>query len=142
MGLRVRTFSSATVALLAALVGCKGDEGPACAPVEVDVSCAPSYEPTYENLFRETLQPSCGRGGTVCHGPEGNQGGLTFADREASRRALLGAPGVVRAGDPSCSELVRRVVSTEGMIRMPPGASLPTGEQCAIIRWIGEGAER
>lgn len=131
-------------AAIVAAGACAADDEPPprCIDLPSDVgdACAPAYEPTYANVFSRTLQPSCGKPGVSCHANEGRQGGISFADESSAYDAIVGKS--VRAGDPACSDLVARITSTDGMVRMPPGASLPLGERCAIVRWIAEGAKR
>lgn len=130
-----------TMAILG-LVTCSSEQPapqPAC--VKVDTSCAPLYAPTYDEVFTRTLAPTCGKSGVSCHSTTGHQGGLAFEDADTAFR-LLGERGVVRAGDPACSEIVRRVTATDGNVRMPPGISIPAAEQCSIIQWIANGAKR
>ena len=69
------------------------------------------------------------------------QGGLGFQNIDTAYR-LLTERGVFKAGDPGCSEMAIRVSSTDSKIRMPPGLSLSAAEQCAIVRWIADGARR
>lgn len=120
--------------------GCgPGDEG-TC--VEVDLACQPLYEPTFDNVYSRTLEPTCGAAGSQCHAREGAQNGLIFADPDEAYEHLLsaGEPLVV-PGDPACSPVVRRIEAT-GALQMPPGDPLPAAERCSIIQWIENGAER
>ena len=112
----------------------------ACLDVGIEASCTPAYEPTYDAVFRSTLQPSCAKSGVSCHASTGRQGGLDFDDPEAAYAALTARH--VRPGRPECSPLVHRIASTDGNFRMPPGRSLEIGAQCAIHRWVAAGARR
>lgn len=125
----------------AALLACNGDadEAGACT-TPPPASCAPLYEPTFDQLFARTLQPSCGVSGSSCHASEGRQGGLAFASADESYDLLV-SRGRVKAGDPACSEVMVRVLST-GRDRMPPGRALDPGAQCALSQWIANGAKR
>lgn len=141
----VATMASGSAIVLFSLSGaCTSDDEPppTCIELPSDVGdgCTPAYEPTYANVFSRTFQPSCGKSGVSCHANEGRQGGISFEDEGDAYGAIVGKS--VRAGDPACSELVARITSTDGMVRMPPGASLPVGEQCAVVRWIAAGAKR
>lgn len=113
---------------------------PVCLDAGVDVTCTPAYEPSYDALFDRTFKPSCAASGVSCHASTGKQGGIDFDDRDGAYRALT--QSMVRAGQPECSVLVHRVIATDGRVRMPPGRSLPAGEQCAIVQWIANGAKR
>jgi len=128
-------------ALLFFLSSC-GDEPTAapCVPATYDASCTASYEPTYDAVFANTLKPSCAKSGVSCHASTGKQGGLDFEDAEGAFTALRRR--AVVPGRPECSDLVRRLGATDGNVRMPPGRSLPAGEQCSVARWIERGAQR
>jgi hypothetical protein len=127
-----------------ALAACPKDDPPDDAVVCLEAgslgTCTPAYEPTYDNLYANTFQPTCAKSGFSCHSPEGHQGGLNFFDKEAVYEQLLNRP--VKAGSPECSDLVQRVTSLDAFQRMPPGKSIPPGEQCAIIEWVRAGAKR
>src|SRR5690606_31175533 len=119
--------------VLASAVGCS-TPGPASAATEpvcldagVDLACAPAYEPTYDALYTNTFQRSCAAPGVSCHAASGKQGAIDFSDADVSHANLLAR--AVRPGDPACSDLVVRVLSTSGKTRMPPGRSLTPGEQ-------------
>jgi hypothetical protein len=125
------------------LFACSSEDPPAdtCVPVAIDAACTPAYEPSFDQVFARTFKPTCAKSGGICHASTGRQGGISFDDADEAFRNLH-ATGVVRDGDPACSKLVGRITSTDGKRRMPPGASLPAGEQCAIERWIANGGKR
>jgi hypothetical protein len=120
--------------------------GPNCIdplPDECGLAFAPSYDAFYENLLRAT----CGASSTggSCHGPDGGMAGLFLHDREMAYDYLLGDVddrARVIPGDPECSELVRRIESTDPDVMMPPTGRLSDGQRCAIERWIAMGAKR
>jgi hypothetical protein len=116
-----------------------------CVPAPaLDLTCAPLYAPTYDNLFTNTFVPKCGTGGKSCHASEGAQAGLIFDNADDTYHRLLDpfADRIV-PGDPSCSVLVERVFSTEARWHMPRGAaSLPAPERCALVQWVAAGALR
>lgn len=124
------------------LLACSSDP-PAeqCVPVAVDLACTPAYDPTFDQVWTKTFQPSCAKGGSICHASTGKQGGIDFSNVDVAFKNLE-ERGVVKAGDPACSKIVGRISATDGARRMPPGANLPAGEQCAIERWIANGAKR
>lgn len=143
--------SLAVAALSSALLATAcGDDAPAttpraCAnvpPAESSPNCTPLYEPSYDNVFAKTLKPTCAKSGVSCHASTGRQGGLAFEDADESYKLLLETTQAVRAGDPSCSAIVGRIVATSGTVRMPPGRSLEAAEQCSVIQWIANGAKR
>jgi hypothetical protein len=118
---------------------------PACANVAPEKSspaCTPLYEPNFDNVFANTLKPTCAKSGVSCHASTGRQGGLAFEDADESYRQLLETTQVARPGSPSCSPLVGRIAAVDGNVRMPPGRSLDANEQCSIVQWIANGAKR
>jgi hypothetical protein len=139
---------SASSSLL--LLACPNGSDPPIedAPFCVDASAVPeagaceaSVEPTYEALYANTFQPTCAKSGSSCHSSVGKQGGIDFSDKEKAF-AALSQNNVARPREPECSKIVQRVIATDGRIRMPPGANIPAGEQCAITQWVQNGAQR
>ena len=134
----------AAALLAAALLTCSSGES--CVEVS-PATCTPLYAPAYSEVFARTLKPACGQGTTSCHAAAGAQGGLVFADADASYEMLTatsprtGRPRIT-AGNAGCSLLVTRLESTRADVQMPPGAPLSAGERCAIERWIQDGAAR
>jgi hypothetical protein len=126
---------------LAALVGAVVSAGCEDECVTVSTACDPLYAPTFDEVHARTLVTSCATAGAACHGAEGGRGGLVLSDREGAYGALVEAGRVV-SGDPGCSELVARLVSTDPDVQMPPGAPLSDAERCAIVQWIADGAAR
>jgi hypothetical protein len=119
--------------------GCAGDE---C--VEVSTDCTPLYEPTFDNIYANTLLQRCAVGGGSCHLAGGNQGGLSLPDADAAYDALVGGGDNARVigGDPSCSLLLSRLAAPDDGDVMPPGARLADNELCAIAQWVDDGAKR
>lgn len=129
--------------ILSGLTACRAssnEKAPICLDAGIDLDCTPAYEPTYDALYAHTFQPSCAKSGVSCHASTGRQGNINFDDPEEAYAALL--HDKVRPDDPACSVLVHRVLATDGTTRMPPGRSLSEGEQCAIVRWVANGAKR
>lgn len=123
------------------LAGCPSSEEPReCVQVDVDLACAPADDATFDALYTQTLQGSCARSGVSCHAATGRQGGIDFSDPDVAYDDLLAR--AVYPSRPECSDLVRRVRSTDGNVRMPPAISLKPEEQCAIVKWIAGGAQR
>jgi len=128
-----------SVALGLAASACSG--GDEC--VDVDLTCTPQYEPTFDNIYQNTLLTSCGLPGTVCHATEGARGGLILDDPDMAYNLLVEvAEARVTAGDASCSEVTRRIDQNGPGPRMPPGGMLEPGVVCAIEQWIDNGAQR
>lgn len=137
----------AAITAWTALVGVPLVGAPACGGddcVEVSTSCEPLYEPTFDNVWQNTLVASCAVGST-CHTSGGDRGGLSLDDADRAYAELLGDSGDdarVLAGDPSCSALIRRIVTDDEGEAMPPGAPLSEAERCAVIQWVANGAKR
>jgi hypothetical protein len=141
-------FAGSALAL-SFLSSCGDDDGPmpvrACANVAANLStpsCAPLYEPSYDNVFARTLKPTCAKSGVSCHASTGRQGNLSFENADEAYGLLLDTTQAVRPGEPSCSAIVARISALDGNVRMPPGKSLEAAEQCSIIQWIANGAKR
>jgi hypothetical protein len=131
--------------LLVVLAGCPSDEPPpAC--ITVDTSCLPGYQPTFHDVYENTLVPDCSMT-SACHSTAGHQANLSFGDGEAAAYAALmqnssidtSRPRVV-AGDPACSLLIVRTDSPGTAYQMPKGNPLTTQESCALIQWVQAGA--
>jgi hypothetical protein len=123
--------------LAAALsAGCASDPPPAC--ITVDPTCAPLYEPTFDNVYSHTLRDTCGSTRSSCHSAAGKQGGMSFEDEAHAYGALLA--GRVVPGDPGCSKMIVRTDSPGADYQMPPGDPLSEPERCALIQWVAAGA--
>lgn len=122
-------------ALVAALAGCPADSPPEC--VTVDTACSPLYQPTFANVFQNTLRTGCGSTNGSCHSSTGDSG-MSLADPAAAHASLLA--GRVKAGDPGCSEMIVRTHSPGKSYEMPPDAPLSAAERCALVQWIQSGA--
>jgi hypothetical protein len=123
--------------MLLASAGCPSDDPPAC--IEVDLTCAPLYVPTFDNVYANTLTDGCGSQRVACHSAAGNKGGMSLEDPETAHAALLVA-GRVKPGDASCSEIIVRVHSIGESFQMPPGSPLSEAERCALTQWVQDGA--
>jgi hypothetical protein len=116
----------------------------------LSTSCAALYPPTFDNVFTDTLIPKCSTGGGSCHTPEGHQAGLSFDpnnENDAYAQLLMASTTFpdrqrVAPGDISCSEMIERIYSTADRWHMPRGSALGPEEECSIVQWVAEGAER
>jgi hypothetical protein len=125
-----------SAALAAVPLACMPDPPPEC--IAVNTSCAPRYEPTFDNIYTMILRDTCGSTNVSCHSAVGRSGGMSFAD-EGSAYAALTA-GRVKPGDPSCSKMVVRTSSPGASYQMPPGDPIGEPERCALILWVQAGA--
>jgi len=124
--------------LVACLAGCPSDPPPMC--VDVDTACAELYEPTFANVYSRTLQNTCGSQRVSCHSEAGHQGGMSFDTEQGAYDALLA--GRATPGNAGCSKMIVRVTSVGESYQMPPGDPLSDPEQCALIKWVQNGAMR
>ena len=111
----------------------------------VDTQCTPLYAPSFDNIFQNTLQPTCAQNGASCHTAAGHMGGLTYEDPDQAYDLLLGqVDGRARVlpGNPACSILIERLFASDPLRAMPPGAPLSAPERCAFVQWIAQGAKR
>lgn len=133
--MRIRIVSSTLLLMLAA--GCG-----AYTCVDVHSDCAPLYAPTWDNVYEQTIVPSCATAGAGCHAGEGAQGDLVLeAKAEAYRQLVDGQEPRVLAGDAGCSLLVIRIEHSNGDRVMPPGLQMSEEERCAIRQWVEQGAQ-
>jgi len=110
--------------------------------IDVDTSCAPLYQPTFDNVYTNTLQGKCGSTNVSCHSAAGHMGGMSFADPATAYAALLDSTKRrVVPGDPGCSRIIVRTNGIGTDYQMPPGAPLSDEhERCAMILWVANGA--
>lgn len=110
----------------------------ACVPVLP----AKADEIDFQRQIRPILTDKC----FACHGrdAEHREGGLRLDQRDAALKGGdTGEPAIV-PGQPTKSELVRRVFSADADERMPPNSSkktLTSTEKDLLRRWVAEGAE-
>jgi hypothetical protein len=140
-----RATAAAVVSLMTAtsMVGC-ADES-CLDPLRTD--CQPLYEPTFTNIYDNTLSKSCAVGNGTCHTVDGQgvANNLSFATEDSAYAGLTGmVDGVKRAieNDAECSILIQRLESDDPDIQMPPGKKLQESERCAIIQWVAAGTPR
>ncbi len=94
--------------------------------------------------FNREIRPLFARHCTACHGGVKEAGGISFVYRDKAMAAGDSGNAAIVPGDPSASELVRRIKATDPDDVMPKpehGPPLPAEEIAMIERWIAEGAE-
>ena len=101
----------------------------------------PPAAPDFQTQIRPILSNRC----FACHGPdEGTvESGLRLDSQTASRAPGDSGQVAVVPGDPANSELVRRILSQEEDVRMPPphfGERLTEKEVALLQAWISSGA--
>jgi hypothetical protein len=112
---------------------------PAC--VDLAATCAPLYEPRFDEIHKRTLLPTCAQGGASCHSDEGKRGGLALEDIDGAYTSLVDG-GRVTAGDASCSEMIVRTHLGGEDWSMPPRRPLSPEERCVLRLWVEQGAAR
>ncbi len=114
--------------------------GPLAAlPAQAQTPAASSID--FNRRIRPILSNRC----LACHGPDESQrqGGLRLDDAASASRTLESGYAAIVPGQPDASELLRRVLSSDPDIRMPPpefGAPLTADEQALLTEWIRQGA--
>ena len=91
--------------------------------------------------FARDIHPILSTHCVKCHGPEEQNAGLRYDSRQAALGMADSGHHAIVPGDPGSSELLRRIVSTDKDVRMPPkGEALGVAEAGLLQRWIQEGA--
>lgn len=92
--------------------------------------------------FAAQIQPILARKCYSCHGPDLQEGGLRFDDRETVIGQAESGKHAVVVGQAEASELLRRVTSDVEDERMPPEGKRLSESEVALLRsWIDSGAE-
>jgi len=90
--------------------------------------------------FKQHVQPILAAKCHSCHGSKQQQSGLRLDKRQNALRGGDYGP-VIIAGKSAESKLIRRLVSGDGGMQMPPTGAL-SAEEIGILRaWIDQGAE-
>jgi hypothetical protein len=146
----IPVFLALLVGATLGAAGCSGgstgnDAQPTCLATPADGACKdPLYQPTFHELFTNTLQPTCGANG--CHSGSNPQGGLQLGDTEQVAYAALmandenGMPRVT-ANDLSCGQFIVRLETPGKPWSMPFGSHLDPQKLCVIQQWIAQGAK-
>jgi len=110
------------------------------------LSCLALTAAAAEIQFNRDVRPILSDRCYACHGPDANQRKVNLRfDVEAAAKADLGQGRFsIVPGDPARSELIRRVISTNAALRMPPGylghEKLPERDIETLRQWIAQGA--
>jgi len=92
--------------------------------------------------FAEDVQPLLAKHCLLCHGPDDAQGGLQLHAPETALAALDSGARAIVPGDPSHSELLRRITTADPDLQMPPeGERLSPAEIATLTNWVEDGAE-
>jgi len=108
---------------------------------------AAAYQDLPEQIdFNFDVKPILSDRCYTCHGPDENsrKAGLRLDLEEIALKKLASGNFAFKPGKPSNSESVRRILSEDPEIQMPPPdvhLSLNAREKATIIKWIEQGAE-
>ncbi|HAC92938.1 MAG TPA: hypothetical protein DCF63_20245, partial [Planctomycetaceae bacterium] len=92
--------------------------------------------------FASQIQPLLARRCYACHGPDQQEGGIRFDQRDSLLVPADSGLVAIVSGDPNASELLVRVKSTDQSSQMPPeGSRLTDSESRLLAEWIEQGAE-
>jgi hypothetical protein len=141
--IRARRFTVGLLGLAAMSLAACGDDSGELACVELDLKCDAAFDPTFVNVYKFVISPSCAAAG--CHDAKGVDG-LSMSTEDEAYKGLVdgvgGKPRVIK-GDASCSILTERIETEEIARRMPlMGDQLSEKDRCAIEQWIEAGAPR
>ena len=91
--------------------------------------------------FSRNVQPLLAKRCFACHGPDTQEAGLRFDVAAVATRELDSGQRAIVPGDPTASEILARITSTDPDLQMPPeGERLAGSEVVAIREWIQAGA--
>ncbi len=91
--------------------------------------------------FSRDIQPLLAQKCLECHGPDKQKGGLRLDIREDATKALESGERAISPHRPDASELLRRVLSDDPDLKMPPkGDRLTSAAADSFRAWIREGA--
>ena len=91
--------------------------------------------------YGRDIQPLLAERCLTCHGVDNDEGGLRLHRRAEALKELESGAMAIVVGDPSASEILARVISSDEDLRMPPEGDPLTDEEIALLtRWISEGA--
>jgi hypothetical protein len=115
-----------------------------CAATMIEAAEGPSAiaaTPGYNHDIRPILAENC----FACHGQDAGKrkAGLALHVRARAVEALEDGVRAIVPGDPTASELIRRIASADVDARMPPpqsGKHLSALQIQALTRWIAQGA--
>src|SRR4249919_3520326 len=125
-----------------AAIACAALAGLATSAYTSQITPAAVDRVDFTRQIRPLLSDRCFR----CHGPDASRrkAKLRLDMREGAFKKLDKGWAVVKPGDPSTSELVRRITTDDTDDMMPPPESklsLTDDEKALLARWVAEGAE-
>lgn len=95
-----------------------------------------------QQRFEQEIRPILVNHCYQCHGPDRQDGGIRFDQRNSSFSAAASGATPVVPGDPGKSEICIRISDPDVETRMPRDSDPLSEEQVAVIRrWVEDGAE-
>ena len=92
--------------------------------------------------FGRQIQPILAKKCFACHGPDKAEGGLRLNQKDSAFSRLESGKSAIVSRHLDQSELVRRIVSSDEGVRMPPEGPALTASQIDLLKqWIEQGAE-
>lgn len=127
-------------------IGCLGIVSMSCSP-DVPKEVEVAYNELPETIdFNFHIKPILSDRCYACHGPDENtrKAGLRLDLEEVAFKKLETGNRAIVSGKPGSSESVRRILSIDPEVQMPPRdshLSLNAEEKAMIVKWIAQGAE-
>ena len=92
--------------------------------------------------FVRDVQPILAEHCYGCHGPAERKGGLRLSNAQDAYLGGDSGEALITPGEPDSSAMIRRMLSTDELERMPPSGPRVSEEQVAVLRaWIAAGAD-
>ncbi len=96
--------------------------------------------------FNRDIRPILSNNCCLCHGPDAKhrEGGLRLDEVAGATTKLESGQTAIIPGDANASELVKRILSTDPNVMMPPpnsGKQITAEQRETLKRWVAEGAE-
>ncbi len=108
----------------------------------VAASCVAESTNAVSIDFNRQVRPLLAKHCYACHGGDVAESGLRFDLRESTIAEADSGLTAIKPGDPSASEMLRRIQSHEDFEQMPPEGKRLDESSIEILRqWISEGAE-
>lgn len=116
-----------------------------CVPVQ-SIRADETERPVPETVkFNRDIRPILSDNCFYCHGPDKNRREAELRlDTEAGLLGSKDRKGVVKPGEPQAGELMKRVVSADPDLKMPPpdsGKKLSERDIAVLRKWIAQGAK-
>ena len=96
---------------------------------------------SFDVSFNEEIRPLLNERCVQCHGGVKKQGGLSLLFRETALTELESGKRAIVPGKPGQSEMLKRIMTDDPELRMPPKGDPLTEEEIDLLsKWIDDGA--